>query len=154
MGQLTFQATLGGAVNLVGPNTASTTSFTLPSADGTSGQALTTNGSGTLSFATVATSAATPTALGTVYGSMTTSGASPYLTALGYQAGNANTSGAYNVAVGTNALLLNTTGQQNVAIGYGAVVRTPLPKSTPLSIPACVNEIESFAVPTRKSNAI
>ena len=53
MGQLTFQATLGGAVNLVGPNTASTTSFTLPSADGTSGQALTTNGSGTLAFSDV-----------------------------------------------------------------------------------------------------
>lgn len=53
MGQLTFQATLGGAVNLVGPNTASTTNFTLPSADGTSGQPLQTNGSGTLSFATL-----------------------------------------------------------------------------------------------------
>jgi hypothetical protein len=52
MGQLTFQATLGGAVNLVGPNTASTTSFTLPSTDGTNGQFLSTNGSGTLSFAT------------------------------------------------------------------------------------------------------
>jgi hypothetical protein len=51
MGQLTFQATLGGAVNLVGPNTASTTSFTLPAADGTNGQFLQTNGSGTLSFA-------------------------------------------------------------------------------------------------------
>jgi hypothetical protein len=51
MGQLTFQATLGGAVNLVGPNTASTTSFTLPAADGTNGQFLSTNGSGTLSFA-------------------------------------------------------------------------------------------------------
>jgi hypothetical protein len=54
MGQLTFQATLGGAVNLVGPNTASTTSFTLPSADGSANQALLTNGSGTLSFGTVA----------------------------------------------------------------------------------------------------
>jgi len=52
MGQLTFQATLGGAVNLVGPNTASTTSFTLPAADGTNGQFLQTNGSGTLAFAT------------------------------------------------------------------------------------------------------
>jgi hypothetical protein len=51
MGQLTFQATLGGAVNLAGPNTASTTTFTLPAADGTSGQFLSTNGSGTLSFA-------------------------------------------------------------------------------------------------------
>ena len=52
MGQLTFQATLGGAVNLAGPNTASTTTFTLPAADGTNGQFLSTNGSGTLSFAT------------------------------------------------------------------------------------------------------
>jgi hypothetical protein len=51
MGQLTFQATLGGAVNLAGPNTATTTTFTLPSADGTNGQFLSTNGSGTLSFA-------------------------------------------------------------------------------------------------------
>ena len=50
MGQLTFQATLGGAVNLVGPNTASTVNFTLPSADGSASQPLITNGSGTLSF--------------------------------------------------------------------------------------------------------
>ena len=50
MGQLTFQATLGGAINLVGPNTASTVNFTLPSADGTAGLPLCTNGSGTLSF--------------------------------------------------------------------------------------------------------
>jgi hypothetical protein len=51
MGQLTFQATLGGAVNLAGPNTATTTTFTLPAADGANGQFLSTNGSGTLSFA-------------------------------------------------------------------------------------------------------
>jgi len=50
MGQLTFQATLGGSINLAGPNTASTTTVTLPSADGSSGQPLVTNGSGTLSF--------------------------------------------------------------------------------------------------------
>lgn len=53
MGTLTFQATLGGSVNLLGPNTAATVNLTLPSADGTSGQALQTNGSGTLSFATL-----------------------------------------------------------------------------------------------------
>ena len=57
MGQLTFQATLGGAINLAGPNTASTVTFTLPSADGSSGQALTTNGSGTLAFGTLAVAA-------------------------------------------------------------------------------------------------
>jgi hypothetical protein len=53
MGTLTFQATLGGAVNVIGPNTTSTTNFTLPSADGSNGQALLTNGSGVLSFATL-----------------------------------------------------------------------------------------------------
>jgi len=56
MGQLVFQANLGGAVNFAGPNTASTVTFTLPSADGTNGQALVTNGSGTLSFSSVTTS--------------------------------------------------------------------------------------------------
>jgi hypothetical protein len=53
MGTLTFQATLGGAVNVIGPNTTSTVNFTLPSADGSNGQALLTNGSGVLSFATL-----------------------------------------------------------------------------------------------------
>jgi len=53
MGQLVFQATLGGAVNLIGPNIAGTVNFTLPSADGTSGQTWTTNGSGVLSFGTL-----------------------------------------------------------------------------------------------------
>jgi hypothetical protein len=57
MGQLVFQATLGGAVNLIGPNIAGTVSFTLPSADGTSGQAVSTNGSGVLSFGTLAVTA-------------------------------------------------------------------------------------------------
>jgi len=55
MGTLVFQATLGGSVNLIGPNTASTINFTLPSADGTNGQALATNGSGTLAFSSFAT---------------------------------------------------------------------------------------------------
>ena len=58
MGQLTFQATLGGAVNLIGPNTAVTTNLTLPSADGTANQVLKTDGSGALSFATVSGGAA------------------------------------------------------------------------------------------------
>ena len=80
MGQLTFQATLGGAVNLAGPNTASTTTFTLPAADGTTGQFLQTNGSGTLSFATPTAGASvsaanTWTATQTFSGSSSTFGA-------------------------------------------------------------------------------
>jgi Chaperone of endosialidase len=57
MGILTFQAAAGGALNLNGPNIAGTVNLTLPSADGTSGQPLQTNGSGTLSFATLGTAA-------------------------------------------------------------------------------------------------
>lgn len=78
MGQLTFQATLGGAVNLAGPNTASTTTFTLPAADGTNGQFLSTNGSGTLSFATAVQSypgSGIPNSTGSAWGtSYTTTG--------------------------------------------------------------------------------
>jgi hypothetical protein len=120
MGTLVFQANLGGAINLIGPNTASTVNFTLPSADGTNGQSLVTNGSGTLSFATVSTAAATATTLGTVYGRMTTSGASPYLTALGYNAG-VSTTGAGVTAVGQEAAYTNSSGTQNVAMGYQAL---------------------------------
>jgi hypothetical protein len=58
MGQLVFQAALGGAVNLIGPNISATTNFTLPGADGTNGQALTTNGSGTLGFSSIVSGAA------------------------------------------------------------------------------------------------
>jgi hypothetical protein len=54
MGQLVFQANLGGAVNLAGPNIANTVTYILPSADGTNGQFLQTNGTGVLSFASPA----------------------------------------------------------------------------------------------------
>ena len=97
MGTLVFQANLGGAINLIGPNTASTVNFTLPSADGTNGQAMVTNGSGTLSFATISTAAATPTARGTVYASTTST--STDIVAFGYQAGNSST-GSYSTAIG------------------------------------------------------
>jgi len=78
MGQLVFQATLGGATNLIGPNISATNNFTLPSADGSSGQFLSTNGSGTLSFATglSAGNANTFTATQTFNGSSSTFGTS------------------------------------------------------------------------------
>jgi len=77
MGQLVFQATLGGAINLSGPNTASTVTFTLPSADGSSGQVMQTNGAGLLSLGTVPISGGgtntttTPTAGAIAYGNGT-----------------------------------------------------------------------------------
>lgn len=52
MATLALQATsLGGVTNLIGPNISATNNFTLPAADGSSGQFLSTNGTGTLSFA-------------------------------------------------------------------------------------------------------
>jgi hypothetical protein len=97
---------------------ASNVTWTLPSADGTNTQVLQTNGSGTLSFATVSGgSAATPTALGTVYGA--TASASPNSTFLGYQAGT-STTGVNNTVVGFQALFTNSTGTSTTAVGYQA----------------------------------
>ena len=88
--------------------------WTLPAADGTSAQVLSTNGSGTLSWATAGgASAATPTALGTVYGKTNTSNA----TAIGYEA-LASTTTAENVGVGYRALYANTSGASNTAMGH------------------------------------
>ena len=51
---LKLNSSSGGSVTLQEPVTASNLTFTLPSADGTNGQVIQTNGSGTLSFVTVA----------------------------------------------------------------------------------------------------
>jgi len=80
-----------------------------------------TNASGSITIAASGSvSAATPTALGTVYGSQTSGGGTPYLTAYGYNAGLNNT-GAGNTAVGSGALTANTSGSQNVAVGYNSL---------------------------------
>jgi hypothetical protein len=99
------------------------TGNTLSKATLTAGTNITiTNSAGGISIAASSGggSAATPTALGTVYGSMTTSGGTPYLTALGYNAGSAST-GAGNTGVGVDALKTNTSGAYNTALGYQAL---------------------------------
>ena len=115
-----------------------TTGNTLTKTTLTAGSNITiTNGSGAITIAASGggASAATPTALGTVYGA--TSSGSPYLTALGYAAGGSNTgvsntaigyqagtnttSGTYNVSVGQGALQTNVSGSNNIAIGRNAV---------------------------------
>jgi hypothetical protein len=105
MGQLTFQATLGGAVNLAGPNTAATTTFTLPAADGSSGQALTTNASGTLAFANIPLASAVSGTLPIANGG-TNSTATPTAGGVGYGTGTAN---AYTSA-GTAGYFLQSNG--------------------------------------------
>jgi hypothetical protein len=83
---------------------------------GTNGQVLTSGGStASPTWTTVsAPSAATPTALGTVYGKMDASS----VAFVGYNAGLNNT-GSYNTALGFDAFKANTsTGQQITAIGW------------------------------------
>jgi hypothetical protein len=83
---------------------------------GTSGQLLTSSGSGAApTWTTVSVSAATPTALGTVYGN--TLGGGLLVTTLGYQAANSNTA-SYNVALGVQSQYSGTSATQNVAAGY------------------------------------
>jgi hypothetical protein len=96
-----------------------TTALTLAGAAGTNGQVLTSAGSGLPTWATPSSgaSAATPTALGTVYAKQTTSGGTPFLTAFGYNAA-VSTTGVSNTAAGTTALFTNSTGANNTAIGY------------------------------------
>jgi hypothetical protein len=62
-------------------------------------------------------SAATPAALGTVYGKTDTAN----LVFLGYQAGNSNTSGTQNTAIGIGALQSNVSASYNTAVGYQAL---------------------------------
>jgi hypothetical protein len=99
------------------------TGNTLTKATLTAGTNVTiTNAAGAITIAASGggASAATPTALGTVYGKQTTSGGTPFLTAYGYNAG-LNTTGINNTAIGVNALTTNSTGTSNIAIGNDAL---------------------------------
>jgi len=97
-----------------------TTGNTLTKTTLTAGSNITiTNGSGAITIASSGASAATPTALGTVYGKQTASGASPYLTAYGYEAGPSST-GPNNVYLGYRAAYNQVGGEENVIVGTEA----------------------------------
>ena len=74
----------------------------------------------TVNSSPIGASAATPTALGTVYGKQTASGASPYLTAYGYNAGSSVTSAIGITAIGFEAVSLAVSGGVTgiTAVGY------------------------------------
>jgi hypothetical protein len=105
---------------------ASNVTWTLPSADGTSGQVLSTDGSGALAWAsgggslTGTTDSASPflTAVGSGAGAVNTGVNNVFV---GFEAGNDNTTGTNNTAVGYQALDANTTGISNTAVGSGAL---------------------------------
>ena len=146
MGQLVFQATLGGAVNLVGPNTASTFNLNVPAVASTIATLAAQTFAGTQTFTVDAVvngltvgrgagAVSTNTAVGASALQANSTGASNTVT--GYQAGYSmtgnwasaygrqamysNTSGEFNTAVGGQALYTNSTGSNNVAIGHTAL---------------------------------
>jgi len=128
MGTLVFQATLGGQVNLTGPNTASTFTISVPAITGTM---ITSGDTGTVTNTMLASNVYT--APGTIgsgtpnTGAFTTLTASSTLTVTGAGSIQGLTVGrgagavASNTAVGVNTLYTNSTGANNVAIGYTAL---------------------------------
>lgn len=148
MGQLTFQATLGGAVNLVGPNTASTTSFTLPAADGTSGQAIVTNGSGTLSFGNVG---ASTSAANTFTATQTFNGSSSTFATVLLNAAETTTvsataaTGTINYYINSQSVLYYTTNASanwtlNVAFSAGTSLNTAMATGQSVTIAFLVTQ--------------
>ena len=134
MGTLTFQATLGGSVNLSGPNTASTVTFTLPSADGSANQALVTNGSGVLSFANTGASLS---AANTWTATQTFSGSSSTFATVLLNAAETTTvsataaTGTINYYINSQSVLYYTTNASanwtlNVAFSSGTSLNTAL----------------------------
>ena len=87
---------------------------------GTAGQVLSSTGSAIEWVTAPSPSAATPTALGTVYGCTVAD-----CTALGLNALDANT-GTGNTALGNNAMQANTTGCYNTAVGHLAIACSDL----------------------------
>jgi hypothetical protein len=146
MGQLVFQAALGGQVNLVGPNTASTFNLNVPAASDTLvGRATTdtltnktltsptlttpvlgTPSSGTLTNCTGLPNAGLVNSSVTIGGTAIALGASSStitndLTISGLTVGKGNASVATNTAMGVSALSSVTTGDTNTATGYQAL---------------------------------
>jgi hypothetical protein len=120
---LALLGSTSGSVALAAPAVAGTQSYTLPTAvPAVSGYALTSTTAGVMSWAAGGGSAATPTALGTVYGSTNqTSTSTAYNTVIGYNAGvNVLTGGAANIILGESAAGNKTSGNQCIYMGYSS----------------------------------
>jgi hypothetical protein len=126
MGNLVFQATLGGQVNLVGPNTASTFNLNVPAVSSTIASLAAQTFAGTQTFTldafisglTVGKGGgadAEGTAVG--YQALNVNSGTNGNAAFGYQALLSNTSGIYNVGIGKQSLKTNTSGTYNSAVG-------------------------------------
>jgi len=130
MGQLVFQATLGGQVNLVGPNTASTFNLNVPAISSTIASLAAQTFAGTQTFTLDAVvngltvgkgggAVSSNTAVGNLALAATATGG--FNTGVGANALGGLTSGTANTALGQAALYANDTGIQNVGIGQVAL---------------------------------
>jgi hypothetical protein len=99
-GTFQFMGSSSGYVGLKGAAAAGSTTYTLPSADGTTGQALTTNGSGTLTWSTPS--------------------GSSNITAQGLWENNATISSNYSITSGNNAMSAG-----KITIASGVTVTVP-----------------------------
>ena len=107
-------------------NQSVSSAYTLPIADGTDGQVLTTDGSGAVSFEALPASGPTFKTFGTdsiMIGDTTTGtiDAADSNTGVGVNVFAALTSGDNNTAVGFAALTTNTTGSNNTVLGMGGM---------------------------------
>jgi hypothetical protein len=127
-GTLRLSGSSSGYVGLAPAAAAGSTTYTLPSADGSANQVLRTNGSGVLSWVTAG--GATPAGSNTqiqynnagvfgATGNLTYTGSA--LNSFGVDISSGNGSHFTNIAVGANALISRTSGQYNVATGYEAL---------------------------------
>lgn len=100
--------------------------FTMPTSDGTSGQVLTTNGSGVLSFATAGGSSLTGSTVSglTSLGDNANTTVSNNNTFIGANSGAYATAGSNNTYVGQDAGELETTTGNNTAVGSFALQGT------------------------------
>jgi len=130
MGQIVFQATLGGQTTLIGQNTSSTFSLNLPL---NNGNLVSTGDSGTVKNSMLVNSSitlgGTTISLGgsssaisndiTIHGLTVGLGGGSISTntSVGYQAGYGNTTGANNVFIGYQTGFSAVTGNANIGIG-------------------------------------
>jgi len=128
---LRLSGSTSGYVGLKGAAVAGSTTYTLPAADGTSGQVLSTNGSATLSWAT-AGGGGTPGGSTTqvqfndagVFGGdsdFTWNKTTNTLTIAGINFGRGGGAVSTNLAIGPNTIAGTATGQRNIAIGDSAL---------------------------------